>query len=146
MSQPAPIRFHLLHPFGFPHRRQLKYLLHCLIEKEKTALQSLDYIFCNDVYLLQINRDFLHHDYLTDIISFDLSEAGNPVTGEIYISVERVKENARTFKQAFLKEMHRVIIHGALHLCGYGDKSKSEIQTMRAREEYYLELLYRSLR
>lgn len=137
----APIRFHFSHSFSLPNRRQLKAVLHSLMMQEKVVFESLDYIFCDDDYLLRINRDFLNHDYLTDIISFNLGQEGRPVVGEIYISVERVKENAKEFAQGFLREMHRVVIHGALHLSGYGDGSPSETKTMRAKEEYYLKLL-----
>ncbi len=141
MLQPVPIRFHLLHPFYFPHRRKVKELLLALMHAEGKQFASLDYIFCSDEYLLQINREFLNHDYLTDIISFNLAPESDTIAGEIYISVERVKENAKEFKQLFFRELLRVILHGALHLSGYGDSSATEIKVMRAKEEEYLKML-----
>lgn len=100
-------------------------------------LHSLNYVFCSDQRLLEINRQFLHHNYYTDIITFDLSE-GVSTHAEIYISVDRVKENARNLGVSFKSELHRVIFHGALHLCGYGDKDNKEMQEMRKIEDYYL--------
>jgi len=140
MSLQSPVRFHILHAFPFPRRRELKDFLRTLMKMEGTKLESLDYIFCSDEYLLQINREFLEHDYLTDIISFDLCSPGQPVIGEIYISVERVRDNAKEFKQGFWNEMQRVIFHGALHLCGYSDKSATDSKTMRAKENHYIRL------
>jgi probable rRNA maturation factor len=87
-----------------------------------------------------MNRDFLQHDYYTDIITFGLSEKGEPVEAEIYISLDRVKDNAATLKTTFKEETLRVIFHGALHLCGYKDKKKSEIALMRSKEDHYLRL------
>lgn len=85
-----------------------------------------------------MNRDFLGHDFYTDIISFDLSGKNYPLRGEIYISIDRIRENARNLEVSFTSELHRVIFHGILHFCGYRDKKKYEITRMRAREEYYL--------
>ncbi len=98
---------------------------------------EINYIFCSDDYLHQINIDFLDHDTLTDIISFDYT-VGKELHGDIYISVERVKENASDFKVSFSDEMARVIIHGVLHYCGYKDKSEADEKEMRAKEDYYL--------
>jgi probable rRNA maturation factor len=103
-------------------------------------LPPSSYIFCTDNYLLQINKDFLGHDYYTDIISFGLAGPGQPVEAEIYISVDRVRDNARNLEQPFRRELLRVIFHGALHLCGYRDKKKSEITIMRQKEDQYLRL------
>ncbi len=119
-------------------RARLKKFIGQLFEGEKTALKNLKYIFCTDDYLLQINREFLHHDTYTDILTFDLSENHGEKTGEVYISVERVKENAKKFGAPFAEELHRVIFHGALHLCGYRDKSKSDSRLMRQKENEYL--------
>jgi probable rRNA maturation factor len=102
----------------------------------------LNYIFCTDEYLLQVNRDFLQHDYYTDIITFDLSDTSKRVSGEIYISVDRVKDNALTQGVSFTEELHRVIFHGALHLCGYKDKKPAEVKAMRSAEDKYLELYF----
>ena len=119
-------------------------LLARLFKKEKTKCASLSYIFCSDEYLLNINREFLMHDDYTDIITFDLSDRGDPVQGEIYISIQRVKDNAAEFKVPFKDELLRVMIHGALHLCGYKDKSKADKLDMRAKEEEYLRMFNRA--
>lgn len=103
-------------------------------------MAELQYIFCSDDYLLQINRQFLHHDYYTDIITFDLTEESYPINAEIYISVDRVRDNAREFGNSLRRELHRVIFHGALHLCGYKDKNPREQELMRQMEEKYLKL------
>lgn len=109
------------------------------IEEEGYALNRIDYIFCTDEYLLKINQVHLQHDDYTDIITFPLEE--NPIVGEIYISVERVTENAASFGVAFEDELHRVMIHGILHLCGYEDHEEDDIQEIRAKEELYLQRL-----
>jgi probable rRNA maturation factor len=128
-----------------PGKQQLKLFIQQLFRKEKTAVSSITYIGCSDEYLLQINRDFLQHDYYTDIITFGLSEKGAPVEAEIYISIDRVKENARELGVSFRTELLRVIFHGALHLCGYRDKKKSEIELMRKKEDQYLRLFEKAL-
>jgi len=102
-------------------------------------MHSLTYIFCSDDYLLNINRQFLQHNYYTDIISFNLGQRNGPVEGEIYISLDRVKDNARQLHQTYQQELHRVIFHGALHLCGYKDKSVKDIALMRKMEDHYLQ-------
>ena len=109
------------------------------ILSESKRLGELSYIFCNDTYLLDLNRKHLNHDTLTDIISFEDS-LGNQISGEIYISIDRVRENAKQYNVAFLDELHRVMIHGILHFCGYNDKSKEEKRIMREKEDYYLSL------
>ncbi|HCL05650.1 MAG TPA: rRNA maturation RNase YbeY [Chitinophagaceae bacterium] len=111
-----------------------------LFRKEKKKLAGINYVFCSDEYLLEMNRSFLQHDYYTDIITFGLSAPGAPVEAEIYISTDRVKDNARQLGISFREEMLRVIFHGALHLCGYRDKKKTEISLMREKEDYYLRL------
>lgn len=100
----------------------------------------MSFIFCSDENLLELNRIHLNHDFLTDILTFDLSESEHSLISEIYISTDRVRENARQFDVPFLQELTRVIIHGTLHLCGYKDKKKSEISLMRQKEAYYLRL------
>tara|TARA_R110002049_G_scaffold91175_2_gene227624 strand:+ start:219 stop:626 length:408 start_codon:yes stop_codon:yes gene_type:complete len=107
------------------------------ILEENCKEGEINYIFCSDDYLHKLNVDFLNHDTLTDIISFDYS-VGKELHGEIYISVDRVKENASDFKVSFEDEMARVIIHGVLHYCGYKDKSEDEEKLMRSKEDYYL--------
>ncbi len=132
-------------PFSFPKKTRLKTFIKTIFKKEKKELASISYIFCSDEMLLQINRDFLQHDYYTDIISFDLSEKNQPTEAEIYISIDRVKENALNLNIPYQEEMRRVLFHGALHLCGYKDKRKSEILTMRAKEDQYLHLFHKAL-
>lgn len=101
---------------------------------------EINYVFCNDEYLHKLNVEFLEHDTLTDIISFDYS-VGKELHGDIYISIERVEDNAKDFKVDFNSELHRVIIHGILHYCGYKDKSEEEATLMRAKEDHYLKVL-----
>jgi rRNA maturation RNase YbeY len=127
-------------PFVFQQKMLLKTFIESIFKKEKKQLAGLRYVFCSDDMLLDINRNFLQHDYFTDIITFGLSEKGQPIEGEIYISIDRVKDNAQMLGQTYKEEMLRVLFHGALHLCGYKDKTKSEIITMRAKEDQYLQL------
>jgi probable rRNA maturation factor len=115
-------------------KKWLKYT----VENEKQTLEELNYIFCSDEYLLEMNVSYLNHDTLTDIITFDNSESEFTIVGDIFISVDRVKENAETFGVSFEDELHRVMVHGALHLLGYKDKKKDEKEKMRERENYYL--------
>ena len=114
-----------------------------LFKQEKIALQRLTYIFCSDEFLLQINKNFLQHDYYTDIITFDLSE-GEAVTGEVYVSIDRIKDNANTLNLPFFEEVLRVVFHGALHLCGYKDKKAADIKIMRQLENKYINIYKKS--
>ena len=107
------------------------------ISSEEYRIEEINYVFCNDEYLHKLNVEFLSHDTLTDIINFDYSE-GKIIQGDIFISIERVKENAKEFKVSFLEELQRVIIHGVLHYCGYKDKTKAEVKVMREKENHYL--------
>jgi len=124
---------------SFSEKKRIKRFIIELFFLEGKGLNRIDYIFCSDHFLLEINRSFLKHDYYTDIITFELGDT-DLTTGEIYISVERVKENAAVHGCSFKEELLRVIFHGALHLCGYMDKKKSEITIMRQKEEEYLRL------
>ncbi len=119
------------------NRTKLKKYIQLIFKKEGKRLESINYIFCSDKALLEINRQYLNHDFFTDIITFDLSES-NKVRAEIYISVDRVKENALDLGVSIKSELHRVIFHGVLHLCGYKDKNSLEKEKMRAKEEFYL--------
>lgn len=110
------------------------------IQNEGCSLGDINYIFCDDDYLHKINVEFLDHDTLTDIISFDYS-VGKELHGDIYISVERVEDNAKDFKVDFDVELSRVIIHGILHYCGYKDKTDEDAKVMRAKEEQYMKVL-----
>ena len=105
-----------------------------IINDEKREEGDISYIFCDDQYLHKLNLEFLNHDLLTDIISFDNS-LGKQINGEIFISIERVKENANIYKTNFEDELHRVIIHGILHYCGFNDKTKEEAALMRKKED-----------
>lgn len=128
--------------FTLSNRKTLKAFIPTLFKKEKKRLAEISYIFCSDEYLLEINKQHLQHDFYTDIITFGLSGPGQPVTAEVYISIDRVKDNARQFKVPFKQELHRVIFHGALHLCGYKDKKKQEQAGMRGMEDKYLGLYF----
>lgn len=114
-----------------------------IIISEGFELGELVYIFCNDDYLHKLNVEFLDHDTLTDILSFDYC-VGKQINGEIYISVERVADNSKDFKTNFNDELHRVMIHGVLHFCGYKDKSYTEEQAMRSKEDDALQRLSKS--
>ena len=134
------VNFYFEEALPKPARRQnLRNFLALLVKNEKKKLRELNYVFCSDRFLLNINRQYLKHNYYTDIISFDLSNSPTEIAGEIYISAKRVKDNARQLRQPFQKELHRVIFHGALHLCGYQDKTEKEQAQMRRREDYYLQ-------
>jgi len=112
-----------------------------VIGNENKLPGDLNFIFCSDDYLYKLNIEYLNHDTLTDIITFDLSEIEDEISGEIYISIERVKENSGKFNVSFYEELHRVIIHGILHLAGYNDKTPDEVSLMRKKEDYCLSLL-----
>ena len=105
------------------------------------TVNRIDYVFCDDEYLLEINRNSLNHDYYTDIITFDYNE-DNTIESEIYISIDRVKENAKSYNEGFHVELSRVILHGALHLVGFKDKTKKEKEKMRDMENKYIGILY----
>ena len=111
-----------------------------LVKQELREIGDITFVFCDDNYLHKINLEFLDHDTYTDIITFDYS-VGNELISEIYISVDRVAENAKKYSQTFENEMHRVMIHGVLHLCGYNDKLAEDKQIMRDKENHYLSLL-----
>jgi len=122
-------------------KRKVQSFVGDLFSKEHKTPFQLQYVFCSDEYLHAMNLDFLKHDTYTDIITFDLSDDPlNLIEGEIYISVDRVAANATDLGLPFEEEALRVIFHGALHLCGYGDKTKAAKTEMRAREDYYLDL------
>lgn len=124
--------------FELKHKRKLKQWIKDTIAAEGFQLDELSYIFCSDAYLLAINQQYLDHDTYTDIVTFDNSEAPGEIIGDIFISVDRIRENAEKFKQAFIDELHRVMIHGALHLLGYKDKKPAEKQKMTEMEDFYL--------
>lgn len=108
------------------------------IKEEGYRLSELNYIFCSDEYLLQINRQYLDHDTYTDIVTFDNSEKPGFIVSDIFISIDRIRENAGKFSVTEAQELHRVLIHGALHLLGYKDKSTTDKKKMTAKEDFYL--------
>ena len=120
--------------FELSKKEELSNWISSVITSEGFSLGDVTYVFCDDAYLHQLNVEFLDHDTFTDIISFDYS-MGKEVHGEIYISTERVKENAAQFDATFENELHRVMIHGVLHYCGYKDKTAPQIKQMRAKED-----------
>ena len=126
--------------FQLREKKKIRAWIIQTIENEEYKPGTLNIIFTNDDLLVQLNKEYLKHFSLTDIITFDLSDSGGIVEGDIYISIERAKENARAYREPFQREVHRLIIHGVLHLLGYKDKTKAERDEMRAREEYYLSL------
>lgn len=115
--------------------------LNKIAQKHQVQIRSLNYIFCSDQYLLEINREYLNHDYYTDIITFDNSEASNEIEGDIFVSIDRIEDNAASHGTIFQEELHRVIAHGLLHLLGYMDKTAAEKKLMREKEEACLSLL-----
>ena len=119
---------------------KLKSWIKTVIISEKKSPGEINYIFCSDAYLAALNQQYLQHDTLTDIITFDNSETADSIDGDIYISVERIRENALKFETSFESELHRVMVHGVLHLVGYTDKTELQKSAMRKKEDAYLSL------
>lgn len=144
MQQP-PVYFHFSE-INFPlrERNKIKEIIGRIFKSYGRKLERLDYIFCSDEFLLKMNKQWLDHDTYTDIITFDLSKTKNGVIGEVYISIDRVRENAKTFGSTIQEELKRVIFHGALHLCGLKDKSKAQQLAMRVQEDKWLRAFSRS--
>lgn len=134
------IRFHHLKRAAFQRRAQLKSVVVKILKDARRPVEAINYIFCSDGHLLDINRQYLNHDYYTDIITFDLSDPGMPLVADIYISIDRVRANARELGKSFAEELARVIFHGALHLAGYKDKTVADQKRMRTLEDEYLHL------
>ena len=133
------IDFNYLDKFQLSNEQEVRSWLEYVLDEEDRDLGEVSYIFCDDDYLYDINIKYLKHNTLTDIISFDYS-LGKVVSGDIYISVERVEENARDRDIVFVDELHRVMVHGLLHYIGYRDKTDSQKKAMRKKEDYYLSL------
>jgi probable rRNA maturation factor len=134
-AETGKIKFHfLIDPFHFKDRTMVKVFLINLFRKKRRRVDAVNYIFCTDEYLLNVNKEYLNHDTYTDIITFELSEKGQPLLSDIYISIDRIRENAKLFNVSFKQELHRVMFHGALHLCGYNDKSVNEMTAMKDQE------------
>lgn len=130
--------------FSLKEKRKRKTWLMQIAESENYKILDLNYIFCSDEYLYNINLEYLDHDTYTDIITFDNSEDENTIEGDIYISIERVKENTKTHQTEESKELSRVISHGLFHLLGYKDKTKAEAKLMRSKEEFAI-ILFENL-
>jgi rRNA maturation RNase YbeY len=127
--------------FRLPDKGRAAEWLRRVVESEGLRLGAINYIFCSPERHREINREFLNHDYATDVITFDYSE-GDVVSGDIFIDPATVADNAELFYAAPRKEMRRVLVHGVLHLCGYGDKTPREQRLMRAKENKYLAIYY----
>lgn len=131
------ISFNYETAFELAQQERLEAWLSQTIEEEGFSEGEINYIFCDDDYLIKLNIEFLNHDTLTDIISFDYT-LGKLISGDIYISIERVRENAVDYNVSFDDELRRVMVHGILHYCGYKDKSEAEVSVMRSKENYYM--------
>lgn len=119
------------------HKKKLREWIATIVKSEKMSLNCLNFIFCSDSYLLSVNQQYLNHNYFTDVITFDYSEA-SVISGDIFISIDTVKSNATEYEVAFTNELYRVMAHGVLHLCGYKDSTDIEKMEMREKEDYYL--------
>lgn len=127
--------------FSLENEKEITSWILSTFHKENITKEiELSIIFCSDDALLEINKQFLDHDYYTDIITFPIEETNTLFEAELYISIDRVKENAQDLSKTFQNELNRVIIHGVLHLCGYGDKTPEEIKIMRLKEDLYITL------
>jgi rRNA maturation RNase YbeY len=135
------INFYSENDFEFQEEKSFDTWIRKVISSEEKQLGEINYIFCDDHYLYKINLKFLDHDTYTDIISFDNSE-GDELNGDIFISTDRVTENAKEYNVDFSDELKRVVIHGILHLCGYGDKTESEAALMRQKEDEKIALFH----
>ncbi|MDB9960513.1 rRNA maturation RNase YbeY [Oceanihabitans sp.] len=131
------ISFNYENDFKLHDEDQVSKWISSVIMEENCTVDEINYVFCNDAYLHRLNVEFLNHDTLTDIISFDYS-VGKNIQGDIFISTERVADNAKDFKVNFAAELYRVIVHGVLHYCGYNDKNEADKNTMRSKENHYL--------
>lgn len=126
--------------YTIKNKNKLRTWINRTLLEENKSLEELNFIFCSDDYLLHINQQYLQHNTYTDIITFDNSSSANKIVGDIFISIDRIKENAQTFNVSETEELHRIIIHGTLHLSGYEDKTKSNKNIMTLKEDEYLAL------
>lgn len=134
------ISFNYENEFKLPNEDRIRNWISEVIRAEGCKEEEINYVFCDDAYLHKLNVEFLNHDTLTDIISFDYS-VGKTLQGDIFISTERVQDNAVDFGVAFEEELYRVIVHGVLHYCGFKDKSEAEALEMRTKEDFHLNFL-----
>lgn len=128
--------------YTLKNKKAIKAWVASAITAEGYVLQELNFILCSDPYLLQINQDYLRHDTYTDVITFDNSDTPQTIVGDIFISIDRIKENALTYQHPVAEELCRVIIHGTLHLLGYKDKTKAAKKLMTEKEDLYLSQLF----
>ncbi len=133
------IIFNSLNEFVLKNNKVISSWIEFAIHQEDNELGEINYIFCDDNYLIEKNNKILKHNTLTDIISLDYS-IGNIISGDIFISIERVIDNSVLFENEFVNELHRVMIHGVLHYCGYKDRTVDEKNLMKSKEDYYLSL------
>ncbi|MEY3968223.1 MAG: rRNA maturation RNase YbeY [Bacteroidota bacterium] len=124
---------------GFVSKKELKRFVKELVAHEGKQLKELSLVFTDDEYLLEVNKQYLNHDYFTDVITFDYSDFPN-VSGDVMISLDRVKDNAQSMNLDFETELYRVVFHGTLHLCGYKDKKKEDEAMMRSKEDFYIQM------
>jgi len=135
------ISFNYENDFELSNEEQLSNWISRVIASEEKKEGEINYIFCDDDYLLNLNEQYLNHDTLTDIISFDYS-VGNEIHGDIFISIERVIDNAADFKVSFEEELKRVMVHGVLHYCGYKDKTEEDVALMRSKEDEKIKMFH----
>ena len=138
MKQPSIFFFKESIKFRLSKRKQLMDWILEIIKKEGYSISNINFIFCTDSSLRKINKQYLDHDYFTDIITFDNSVLKKTIEGDIFISIDRVIINSKKFTSSFNDELHRVMAHGVLHLIGYGDKTKSQKTEMKTREDFWL--------
>jgi probable rRNA maturation factor len=124
--------------FTLKNKTEVRNWLNLVIREEKKKPWYINFIFCNDEYLLELNKAYLKHETLTDILTFPYQDDANAISGDIFISIDRVKENSAKFMQGFEMELHRVMVHGVLHLLGYSDHGKKKKEIMTEREDHYL--------
>jgi rRNA maturation RNase YbeY len=132
--------------FTLPQKGRSRDWIKEIFRREKRKDGVINIVFCSDYFLLGINEKYLSHNTFTDVITFDLSTDKSHINADIYISIERIKENSKTFKSSFKSELYRVMCHGILHLIGYNDKSPDEAFLIREREDFYLSLLPKFIR
>src|SRR6188508_3856908 len=125
-------------PTRLKNSTKLKHFIGSIFKMESESLDSINYIFCSDRVILEINKKYLNHDFYTDVITFDLSPDNKAISAEVYISIERIRDNAKQLGLSIKSELHRVLFHAALHLCGYKDKKKKDKEIMRKREDELL--------
>ena len=125
-------------PTRLKNTTTLKHFIESIFKKEMQNLDSINYIFCSDRAILEINKKYLNHDFYTDVITFDLSRDNKAISAEVYISIERIRDNAKQLGLSIQSELHRVLFHAALHLCGYNDKKKKDKEIMRKKENELL--------